>query len=216
MWEEEEQFWETQTDPLKSFLLHLKVVRIEGFTDCLNEVSLTQFLLKHGTALQELTLFTNKTNHRDSFRRREIKSKIMAFSRASSDVKIQYYYWDLRETLLTFSWSSSKTPTIFFSFSFSHTLTLLSDYIKNNIWVHLAVCPPYSRKNWKLLKKVGIWWIVVGQTIGAKRYNREVCWWTILFDQEPKVDILGWSNWFMEAAWLMTMASSMSFWKFPF
>uniref|UniRef100_A0A1S3C2V5 FBD domain-containing protein n=1 Tax=Cucumis melo TaxID=3656 RepID=A0A1S3C2V5_CUCME len=88
---EEEQFWETQIEPLKSFLLHLKIVKIEGFMDCLSEVSLTQFLLKHGSALQQLTLLTTKTKHRDSpIRRREIKSQIMAFPRASSLVKLYY------------------------------------------------------------------------------------------------------------------------------
>ncbi|XP_038901037.1 putative F-box/FBD/LRR-repeat protein At4g03220 [Benincasa hispida] len=88
---EEERFWETQIEPLKSFLLHLKIVKIEGFMDCLSEVSLTQFLLKHGSALQQLTLLTTKTKHRDSLiRRREIKSQIMAFPRASSLVKLHY------------------------------------------------------------------------------------------------------------------------------
>ncbi|KGN46705.1 putative F-box/FBD/LRR-repeat protein At4g03220 [Cucumis sativus] len=88
---EEEQFWETQIEPLESFLLHLKIVKIEGFMDCLSEVSLTRFLLKHGSALQQLTLLTTKTKHRDSLiRRREIKSQIMAFPRASSLVKLQY------------------------------------------------------------------------------------------------------------------------------
>lgn len=87
---EEEHFWETQIEPLESFRLHLKIVRMEGFMECLNEVSLTHFLLKYGTSLQELSIFTNKTNHRDSLKRRAIKSLIMGFSRASPHVKLRY------------------------------------------------------------------------------------------------------------------------------
>ncbi|KAG6604834.1 putative F-box/FBD/LRR-repeat protein At4g03220 [Cucurbita moschata] len=87
---EEEHFWETQIEPLESFRLHLKIVRMEGFMECFNEVSLTHFLLKYGTSLQELSIFTNKTNHRDSLKRRAIKSLIMGFSRASPHVKLRY------------------------------------------------------------------------------------------------------------------------------
>ncbi|KAG6722409.1 hypothetical protein I3843_03G160500 [Carya illinoinensis] len=94
MWDmsgsEEEQFWESQTQNLKSFLHHLKVVKIHGFLECENEVSLAKFLLKHGKALQEMTLCTGHCIARDSLRRQKIRSQMMGFSRASSNAKIAF------------------------------------------------------------------------------------------------------------------------------
>ncbi|GLT28113.1 hypothetical protein SLA2020_030690 [Shorea laevis] len=86
----EEQFWESQTESLKSFLNHLNVVKIHGFLECENEVSLAKYLLKHGKALQEMTLCTGQCNHRDSLRRQKIRSQMMGFSRASSNAKIAF------------------------------------------------------------------------------------------------------------------------------
>ena len=57
---EEEQFWESQTQAIKSFLNHLSVLKIHGFLECENEVSLAKFLLKHGKSLQEMTLFSGQ------------------------------------------------------------------------------------------------------------------------------------------------------------
>lgn len=87
---EEEQFWESQTEKLKSFLNHLHVVKIHGFVECENEVSLAKYLLKHGKALQEMTLCSGQCNHRDSLRRQKIRSRMMGFSRASSNAKIAF------------------------------------------------------------------------------------------------------------------------------
>ncbi|KAK6253024.1 hypothetical protein QUC31_014744 [Theobroma cacao] len=87
---EEEQFWESQTQTLKSFLNHLSVVKIHGFLECENEVSLAKFLLKHGKALQEMTLSSGHCNYRDSLRRQKIRSQMMGFSRASSNAKIAF------------------------------------------------------------------------------------------------------------------------------
>ncbi|XP_075670083.1 putative F-box/FBD/LRR-repeat protein At4g03220 [Castanea sativa] len=88
---EEEQFWESQTHTLKSFLHHLKVVKIHGFLECENEVSLAKFLLKHGKALQEMTLCTGHSSARDSLRRQKIRSQMMGFSWASSNAKIAFH-----------------------------------------------------------------------------------------------------------------------------
>lgn len=88
---EEEQFWESQTHTLKSFLHHLKVVKIQGFLECENEVSLAKFLLKHGKALQEMTLCTGHSSARDSLRRQKIRSQMMGFSWASSNAKIAFH-----------------------------------------------------------------------------------------------------------------------------
>lgn len=85
---EEEQYWESQTETLKSFLHNLKVVEIHGFLECENEVSLAKFLLKHGKALEEMTLCTGHCKARDSLRRQKIRSQIMGFSWASSNAKI--------------------------------------------------------------------------------------------------------------------------------
>ncbi|XP_015880921.3 putative F-box/FBD/LRR-repeat protein At4g03220 [Ziziphus jujuba] len=85
---EEEQYWESQAETLKSFLHNLKVVKIHGFLECENEVSLAKFLLKHGKALEEMTLCTGRCKARDSLRRQKIRSQIMGFSWASSNAKI--------------------------------------------------------------------------------------------------------------------------------
>ncbi|XP_022762482.1 putative F-box/FBD/LRR-repeat protein At4g03220 [Durio zibethinus] len=87
---EEEQFWESQTQSLKSFLNHLSVLKIHGFFEYENEVSLAKFLLKHGKALQEVTLFSGNCNCGDSLRRQKIRSQMMGFSRASSNAKIAF------------------------------------------------------------------------------------------------------------------------------
>lgn len=87
---EEEQFWESQTQTLKSFLENLKVVEVHGFLECENEVSLAKFLLKHGKALQEMTLCTGNCGARDSLRRQKIRSQMMGFSWASSNAKISF------------------------------------------------------------------------------------------------------------------------------
>ncbi|KAL7128865.1 hypothetical protein ABFS83_13G022500 [Erythranthe nasuta] len=86
----EERYWESQTQYLSSFLRHLKVVRIFGFTECANDVSLVKFLLKHGKVLQQVFLFTSLSKPRDSLLREKIKSQIMGFSRASSNANIVF------------------------------------------------------------------------------------------------------------------------------
>ncbi|KAK4845389.1 hypothetical protein QYF36_004431 [Acer negundo] len=88
---EEEQYWQSQTLTLKSFLENLNVVEIHGFLECENEVSLAKFFLKHGKALQEMTLCTGHCNYRDSLRRQKIRSQMMGFSRASSNAKISFH-----------------------------------------------------------------------------------------------------------------------------
>ncbi|KAE8677904.1 hypothetical protein F3Y22_tig00111493pilonHSYRG00180 [Hibiscus syriacus] len=87
---EEKQFWESQAQALKSLLNHLSVVKIHGIRECENEVSVAKFLLKHGKALLEMTLFSGHCNYRDSLRRQKIKSQMMGFSRASSNAKIEF------------------------------------------------------------------------------------------------------------------------------
>ncbi|KAJ8749349.1 hypothetical protein K2173_018836 [Erythroxylum novogranatense] len=86
---EEEQYWESQIQTLKPFLNHLKVVKIHGFLDCENEVSLAKFLLKHGKDLEEMTLCTAPCNERD-LRRQKVRSQMMGFSWASSNAKIAF------------------------------------------------------------------------------------------------------------------------------
>ncbi|TYH33670.1 hypothetical protein ES332_D13G074900v1 [Gossypium tomentosum] len=86
----EEQFWESQSQALKPLLNNLSVVKIHGFLECENEVSLAKFLLKHGKALQEMTFFSGHCNYRDSLRRQKIRSQMMGFSRASSNAKIEF------------------------------------------------------------------------------------------------------------------------------
>lgn len=87
----EERYWESQIQSLQPFLHHLKVVKIRGFTECSNDVSLVKFLLKHGKALQEVFLCTGLSKPRDSNLREKIKSEIMGFSRASSNANIVFH-----------------------------------------------------------------------------------------------------------------------------
>ncbi|XP_057953886.1 putative F-box/FBD/LRR-repeat protein At4g03220 [Malania oleifera] len=89
---EEEQYWESQTHTLKSFLHHLKVVKIHGVLECENEISLAKFLLKHGKELQEIILCSGQyCSGRDSRQQRKIKAEMMGFSWASSNAKIQFH-----------------------------------------------------------------------------------------------------------------------------
>ncbi|WJX43820.1 hypothetical protein P8452_30873 [Trifolium repens] len=87
---EEEQYWESQIPSLKSFLQHLKVVKIQGFLDCANEVTLAKFLLKYGKALEEMIVCTGYSNRKDSLRRQNIRSQMMGFSWASSNAKVEF------------------------------------------------------------------------------------------------------------------------------
>lgn len=88
---EEEQYWESQIQTLKSFLQHLKVVKIHGFLECENEVTLAKFLLKHGKALEEMIICGGRCNSRDTLRRQKIRSQMMGFSRASSNAKVAFH-----------------------------------------------------------------------------------------------------------------------------
>ncbi|KAF5726423.1 putative F-box/FBD/LRR-repeat protein [Tripterygium wilfordii] len=94
MWDmsvsEDELYWESQTCNLKPFLENLRVVRIHGFLEYENEVCLAKFLLKHGKALQEMTLCPEKCNSRDSLRRQKVRSQMMGFSWASSNAKFAF------------------------------------------------------------------------------------------------------------------------------
>ncbi|KAL6956989.1 hypothetical protein U1Q18_049462, partial [Sarracenia purpurea var. burkii] len=87
---EDDQFWESQALALRSFLHHLKVVKIQGFSECENDINLAKFLLEHGKVLQEMTLSSGNFYSRDSLRRERIKSQMMGFSRASSNAKIAF------------------------------------------------------------------------------------------------------------------------------
>lgn len=87
---EEEKYWESQIPTLESFLQHLKVVKIQGFLDCANEVTLTKFLLKHGKVLEKMILCRGYSNRRDILRRQKIRSQMMGFSWASSNAKVEF------------------------------------------------------------------------------------------------------------------------------
>ncbi|KAG6416944.1 hypothetical protein SASPL_124385 [Salvia splendens] len=86
----EERHWESQAQSLSSFLHHLKVVKIHGFSECANDVSIVKFLLKHGKVLQQVFLSASLSKGRDSLLREKIKSQILGFSRASSNANIVF------------------------------------------------------------------------------------------------------------------------------
>ncbi|GAA0143253.1 hypothetical protein LIER_03980 [Lithospermum erythrorhizon] len=89
----DERYWESQSRALKSFLHHLKVVKMHGFSECENDISFVKFLLKHGKNLHQMFLITGiSRTSRDSLHRENIKSQIMGFSRASSNATIIFQY----------------------------------------------------------------------------------------------------------------------------
>ncbi|RXH68094.1 hypothetical protein DVH24_028241 [Malus domestica] len=81
----------TGNPTLKPFLQNLKVVKIHGFLEYENEVSLTKFLLKHGKALEEMILCTGHCKAKYSLQRQKIRSQMMGFSWASSNAKIAFH-----------------------------------------------------------------------------------------------------------------------------
>jgi hypothetical protein len=78
-----EQLWENEAQTLTSFLNHLKVLKIHlHFSLCESVIIAARFLLKHGNALQELTL---TSNHHNGVGKAE---SIFGFPRGSPHVKI--------------------------------------------------------------------------------------------------------------------------------
>ncbi|CAN1232156.1 Putative F-box/FBD/LRR-repeat protein At4g03220 [Linum perenne] len=88
---EQEQYWESRVESMKPFLNNLKIVKIHGFLEYENEVSLAKFLLKHGKGLQEMTLSTHRhCNNYWASLRKKIKSQMMGFPWASSKAKFSF------------------------------------------------------------------------------------------------------------------------------
>jgi hypothetical protein len=52
----EEQFWESEAQALRSFLDHLKILKIDSIGSFESAIIATRFMLKHGSALQDVTL----------------------------------------------------------------------------------------------------------------------------------------------------------------
>ncbi|KAF4382588.1 hypothetical protein F8388_015416 [Cannabis sativa] len=89
---ESEEFWVSQAETLKLFFHNLKIVTIHGVFKSEKEVSLPKFLLRHGKALEEMTLcintkhpFYNTNIHR---RQNSFWSQVMGWPRASSNANI--------------------------------------------------------------------------------------------------------------------------------
>ncbi|EPS73748.1 hypothetical protein M569_01009 [Genlisea aurea] len=91
---EEEQYWESQTESLESFFIHLKVVAFHGFAERSSDFVLVRFLLRHAKVLRELHLCVNvsfeNSDARIRHRLERIKAKIMGFHRASSDATLSF------------------------------------------------------------------------------------------------------------------------------
>ncbi|KAI3812199.1 hypothetical protein L1987_16906 [Smallanthus sonchifolius] len=85
----EEKYWESQTEDLKPLLHHLKVVKIQGFSEY--DISLVKFLLQHGKVLQDIILHLGDNSSRAYRRHDKLKSLIMGFSRGSVDAKLAFY-----------------------------------------------------------------------------------------------------------------------------
>ncbi|CAH1414465.1 unnamed protein product [Lactuca virosa] len=86
----EEKFWESHTKDLKPLLCYLKIVKIQGFSESENHISLVKFLLKHGKVLQYLILCLEDENSRGYYPHENFKMHIMGFSRASLDAKLEF------------------------------------------------------------------------------------------------------------------------------
>lgn len=70
---------------MKPFLETLKVVKIDGFMEYEDEVSIVKFLLKYGSALEEMNLKCSGNIHGSG---QQIKSQLTGCTRASSNAKI--------------------------------------------------------------------------------------------------------------------------------
>ncbi|KAL4569791.1 hypothetical protein LXL04_025434 [Taraxacum kok-saghyz] len=86
----EEKFWESHAKDLKPLLSYIKIVKIHGFSESDNDISLVKFLLKHGNVLQDLILCLRDETTRSYYRHENFKLHIMGFSRASLDVKLEF------------------------------------------------------------------------------------------------------------------------------
>ncbi|KAI3728814.1 hypothetical protein L6452_17458 [Arctium lappa] len=88
----EEQYWESQTNDLKPLLRFLRVVKIQGFSECENDIIiLVKFLLQYGRVLQDLIFYPGDYTSRGYHRHEKFKSRIMGFTRASLDAKLAFY-----------------------------------------------------------------------------------------------------------------------------
>lgn len=76
----EEQFWESEAQALRSFLDHLRVLKIYGVSK--SAIIATRFLLKHGNVLQEVTLISSKPQYEWE------ENYIIGLPRASPHIKI--------------------------------------------------------------------------------------------------------------------------------
>ncbi|MFS8031261.1 putative F-box domain, FBD domain, leucine-rich repeat domain superfamily [Helianthus anomalus] len=84
-----EQYWDTKTKDLEPLLHHLKVVKIQGFSE--DHIKLVEFLLQHGKVLQDLILGLEINNLSDCHRHEKLKSRIMGLSRSSLHTKLAFH-----------------------------------------------------------------------------------------------------------------------------
>ncbi|CAM8989063.1 unnamed protein product [Rhodiola kirilowii] len=79
MWEQaQNQYWDDQAQVLKSFLQHLKVVKICGFFLRESEVSFVTFFIKHAPNLEKIFLITGYYSQRDFQLREKIRTHLSA------------------------------------------------------------------------------------------------------------------------------------------
>jgi hypothetical protein len=77
----EEQYWESEAQALRSFLDQLKELKIHvHFSMSETVIIATRFLLKHGNALQKVTLISTRQKWKEE--------SIFGFPRGSPHVKI--------------------------------------------------------------------------------------------------------------------------------
>ncbi|KAH7862034.1 hypothetical protein Vadar_033925 [Vaccinium darrowii] len=89
---DDDRYWSSQSQNLKSIERHLKVARIDvqGTKMSKSVVSLVKFLLRYETALQEMTLTLESDPADSPVVQRTIRSEIMKFALPSSNVIISF------------------------------------------------------------------------------------------------------------------------------
>ncbi|KAF7140740.1 hypothetical protein RHSIM_Rhsim06G0154400 [Rhododendron simsii] len=89
---DDDTYWISQSQNLKSIKRHLKVAKIDVGSTKMSKsaVYLVKFLLRHETALQELTVTLKSDPSDPPLVRETIHSEIMKFARPSSNVIISF------------------------------------------------------------------------------------------------------------------------------
>ncbi|XP_047335938.1 putative F-box/FBD/LRR-repeat protein At4g03220 [Impatiens glandulifera] len=86
----DDKFWKSQIPEMRSFLNHLRRVKLKGFLECDKDISLVKFLLQNGKVLEEMILcFEFDSNLRFECQKK-IKHMVTRWRRASCKVEVVF------------------------------------------------------------------------------------------------------------------------------